>query len=984
MIAKKIKQLLLIVLILFAGRSFLQAQSLGIPFIKSYSSVEYNFHPKNFSVIQDDRGVMYFGNAYGVLEFDGSTWKTIDLPQGKSAVSFTKDDNGKIYVGSVDEVGFLSADSKGRTLYKSILNQLALNDKNFGEVRKSFFWESKLVLSSFSQITILDGEKVNFFRPLNPNMAYDFAGEVEGQIYLRESGRGLLKLTNDALLLVEEGEFFLDKIVYAILPFAKDELLIVSSEGLLIYNGATLRPLSSFLNQFVKQNFITCGISLPNDQYAISTLNKGVVIFDRYGNVTQLLNKKNGLAGDDIYSLYLDTEDNLWIATDNGINHVYISNPFTSINEDAGLSGMGYAACTYGDKIYLGTSQGLFVKKWTKGSATHYGQLEMFKRVENIEGQVWTLDVIEGVLLCGHNKGLFIVDKDIGYKISPGDYTGRWTFKSFRNGTYLLVGTYNGLELYEKSNNTWVFKNLIKGFSESSRTLEIDKEENIWVCHGNNGLFRIKLNEGLDSVAEVINMSQAHHFPSDYFNDIAWIDNHLVFAGEKNLYRYNQPLNRFERIDYLNSLLEKDILISRVKQMEDGNIWLVNRDVIEILVKQIHGGFSKSINPFRKLKGQIIGSYEFFRMFNDKNYFIGTRKGFVHFDPSNFKKNKSFTSLIRKVESISEKDSLLFDGTFLNKKLLTVVFQPETSKIHIPYSANSLRFTYSALYYEDHENNQYQYYLQKGSDAKEIKWSGWTNATYKEYTNLREGDYTFCVRAKNIYDQTSHVASFSFSIAPPWYRTKIAYASYFFSGLLFAMMLIKIALIKINNEKLRLKKEKEKELLLLEKQYSEEVLKAEREIILLQKEKLESEVRYKNDELASLATNLSQKTEFLGQLKRTLVAISHDIKPGNQALLTKVIKNIDKGIEFNDSWEHFQANFDNVHHNFLCKLRDKFPFLKPPDLLLCAYIRMNKSNKEISSLLNISVSAVEKRRFRLREKLTLDNDTKLTEFLLGI
>jgi hypothetical protein len=143
-------------------------------------------------------------------------------------------------------------------------------------------------------------------------------------------------------------------------------------------------------------------------------------------------------------------------------------------------------------------------------------------------------------------------------------------------------------------------------------------------------------------------------------------------------------------------------------------------------------------------------------------------------------------------------------------------------------------------------------------------------------------------------------------------------------------------------------------------------------------------VRYKNNELANLATSLSQKSEFLAQLKRELVSFTKENEQGSSPGLTELIKTIEKGTEFDDSWDHFQINFDAVHHNFLFKMRERFPFLKSTDLLLCAYIRINKSNKEISSLLNISVSAVEKRRFRLREKLKLDDDTRLTEFLIEL
>ena len=49
---------------------------------------------------------------------------------------------------------------------------------------------------------------------------------------------------------------------------------------------------------------------------------------------------------------------------------------------------------------------------------------------------------------------------------------------------------------------------------------------------------------------------------------------------------------------------------------------------------------------------------------------------------------------------------------------------------------------------------------------------------YKEYTNLKEGDYTFEMKAINIYGQESQVARYQFEVAPPWYRSFWAYLLY--------------------------------------------------------------------------------------------------------------------------------------------------------------------------------------------------------------
>jgi len=53
---------------------------LGLPFIRNYSPKEYGAHAQNWTIAQDSRGVMYFGNGIGVVEYDGVSWRLIQFP----------------------------------------------------------------------------------------------------------------------------------------------------------------------------------------------------------------------------------------------------------------------------------------------------------------------------------------------------------------------------------------------------------------------------------------------------------------------------------------------------------------------------------------------------------------------------------------------------------------------------------------------------------------------------------------------------------------------------------------------------------------------------------------------------------------------------------------------------------------------------------------------------------------------------------------
>ena len=82
--------------------------------------------------------------------------------------------------------------------------------------------------------------------------------------------------------------------------------------------------------------------------------------------------------------------------------------------------------------------------------------------------------------------------------------------------------------------------------------------------------------------------------------------------------------------------------------------------------------------------------------------------------------------------------------------------------------------------------------------------------------------------------------------------------------------------------------------------------------------------------------------------------------------------------------EVFDVNFERIHHNFFEKLMEMNPKLTKRELRLCAFVKMNLANKEISPLLNISVRGVETARYRVRKKLGIDHDLSFHEFLIDL
>lgn len=107
----------------------------GLPFIRNYSPKEYGAHAQNWTITQDARGVMYFGNGTGVLEYDGVSWRLLQLPNKSNIRALARAENGsRIYVGGGVDFGYFEPDSIGQMHYISLQGFVPEAQRSFGEI----------------------------------------------------------------------------------------------------------------------------------------------------------------------------------------------------------------------------------------------------------------------------------------------------------------------------------------------------------------------------------------------------------------------------------------------------------------------------------------------------------------------------------------------------------------------------------------------------------------------------------------------------------------------------------------------------------------------------------------------------------------------------------------------------------------------------------------------------------------------------------
>lgn len=968
-----LKNILLSIFVFNLLNANAQVKSIGIPNIINHSRNQYNASTQNWSITQSSKGFIYFGNNDGILEYDGTNWELYPVPNA-SVVRSVLAIGDTIYAGAFEEIGFLAPNSNGKLVYNSLKSLIPPEYSNFDEIWNIFENKGEIIFQSFNYIFILCNNKMRIIKPLSKFSMLHLANK---SFYIVDIENGLMRLKDDSLHLVSSNPIFFRNEIRCILQIddTNDFLIGTSNDGLFIYNEnkKSITHWNSEVNKRITANNLFSAIKLSNGNIAFGSVSNGIYLCNQGGQILQHLNRFKGMQNNTILSLFEDRRNNLWLGLDNGIDYLEISSPLSILNHNYNIES-AYATLVHNGIMYVGTNQGLYAKVFSE--AKNYELYnEGFQIISGTEGQVWTLKVINNTLFCGHNFGCFIINGFSAKQIS--DTRGFWSFINPENSSKVVIaGTYTGLVRIIYEQGEWKFKGEVKGFNESSRIIHIDSKENLWISHGYRGLFKVKLNSSNDSVTSVKLYKAENGLPDQLPYNIQIINSEMYITTQSGILKYNYSNETFIKPDDLNKLFANKGFIDKIHQDNKGNLWYFTSNYLGIMRLLEDGTYRDIVSPFSSISKILLPAFQNIYVYNSDNVFIGSQNGLIHYAPNIIKDYFIADEVFIKEASFYGKQKVL-TSYFIESIENNLTDTPRT----LPYSKNSVSFTYTSPAFEGSKNINFSYRL-IGFD---LNWSEWDGINFKEYTNLKEGNYTFQIKAVNSFGAVTEVKSFHFIIKPPFLRSRIAYI--FYSIVLVLIILGNFYYIRkrVLKTRQREKLKHEKRLAQRELIFKEQSALSEKEIIYLRNESLINAMKFKNEELANATLHLIQKNKTLTYLKDDLSKLLRTL-PSSSAekqSVNNLLKKINKDLQNEKNWELFNNYFDDVHQDFITRLKVKYENLTPKELRLCAYLRMNISTKEIAPLMNISFRGVEISRYRLRKKLNLDHDKNLTDFIMS-
>jgi len=789
---------------------FLNAQEIGIPFVANYTLDKLGKDIINQvrCIAQDDNGILYLG-AYCLIEYDGVSLRTIKNSQNILAYDLKKGVDGKVYVGADDDFGFIEKDKDGYSYFKSLRYLLPDTTAKLGLVYSINLTNNTIFFSathSLIQYSYKTNEAILISHKEEGEEEYLIGGFADKDtFYFRSTLKGPKKVSHEqAVKQINTITFGQSDNFLNVAKFDDSTFVVPTyANGLKLYNPKTSElPKNYVLNNssFTDDNQLYRISNQGANNFIIGSLGKGSVLFNKQAQVLQQFNMEMGLSDNEHLFNFTDANGNIWLTYQKGFSKTEHGLDISYWDKSNGLNSIVLSMERFKGYLYVGTStKAFFIDKDNT-----------LKEVKNLPiGYISCLLGTKQKLLAGTVAGIYEIRGNSSIKIFDGAqaadiYQSRIDTNRYfsTNGNFLISFRWNS--------GKWLYEGIWKGIEDNIQQITEDKKGNLWLETYSNGIIKVVPDKNAITTPKKV----------QYYNDLNGISTQkliglnyfkgkIIIGTNEGLRYYNELADSFEQYcDLGEQFCNGENYIWHVDETPDNKIWLVHfyNNNTGFLQPNKNGGYDFIHKPFRRLPTMHVYS-----SLIEKTgvIWIGSDKGLFKYDIKEDKRdyNQSFKCLIRNVTCAKDSilpvhnDNEVDEGSVLN------------------YAFNSIKFAFAAPFFDSEEKTFYSYKL----EGLDTEWSEWSRQTEKDYSYLPEGKYKFMVKARNIYDVESPVASYKITVLPPFYRTWLAYLIYFLIGSFILTILFRLNSLRLTKEKKRLEK--------LVKQRTEE--------IEMQKEKLE-------------------------------------------------------------------------------------------------------------------------------------------------
>lgn len=759
----------------------------GNYFLSHYAPTDENIDYLSFDIVQTDRGVIYFANKNGVVEFDGRNWDVIESPG--AIYSLTVANGHDLYYGGLAGFGRLSVTGEGITT----LQPLSTDARN---IFKTVAITGSTYFLNEHHLYIFDIKTQSLRQAIIAGKEGSFTGmyELDGALYVTSVGAGLLKLDKGKLvpapLSFLEGDelLFVDKLAHSpqyLIGTATNRLFVYSSSKAIEVNGED--------KGYLQDNVVVDGRWVNEKLIAVGTLSGGVVFIDPgTGATQQIINYYTGLPDNEVFALMTDLNQGVWVGHDYGFTRIAPYLPFRTFNHYQGLSGNLLTAYSEGDQVYVGTSVGLYKlnKEEIYGEETYYvtrtrkvtaeekkeerkksrrglfgflkrnktkeegkgndGAVEKkgikkvvekrtrkvlealdygYKKVGGMEGKVTHLMKVEGQLLAAGVAGIFEIN---GLEATPVLNTPVRTVFYSPTLKQVLASTYNDrVRTLRKDADGWEETFLLDTLRAYVGSIFEDHVQNIWLC-GRADVIKVELLEG--KVSTISSVPFASNVMDETIGFAQGTDVFVAASGA--FHRYDVVNHKFVKYDSLPG--------PRKYFTSMGTFWYNDG----------HKWGTIDVNLRNRLNLQWLGLFPDIRtlaMADNGNglWLITSNNELYKFTKTDFGEiARNYPLFLKEVRGPGN-------------QLL------HSSLINVDQRESSLTFEFIQPEYTNAMAIEYQYRIEGIGKA----WSAWSvTNNIVNFPYLNPGHYKLRVKSRDLFGNESELAPVDFRVIPPYWK----------------------------------------------------------------------------------------------------------------------------------------------------------------------------------------------------------------------
>lgn len=790
----------------------------GHPFVQNFAAREYGADNQVWSAVQDSEGIMYFGNKGVLLEYDGSTWRKIFVSDNHYDIRGLANDpvSRTVYVGGMDDLGFLKNDADGGKVFVSLLDRLPAGDRAFGSIFRVFATGEGIFFIGIKQVMRWrDGAFTLWKFPAADRLQSECSG---GNLYIQSPGVGLLRLQGDRFLAAADDPFFQTNTLSGLAPGPDGSLVIGTRyNGIFTLRGGVLAPLDCGLNPFFKSYEVRKFLRLRDGSLAVATGMAGIVMLDGSNRFQGRWDEASGLQNQVILNLFEDREGGVWVCSYAGISRVQNGSPFSVFDGSNGLKRTSiHSIQRYHGTIYVATDSGLYRLVPADPSL---GVAARCERVGGMNADYWGLCASEhGLLIAGLGTIYQFEDDGRATLIDNFFYSGAFLSPSRRHPERVFWGTRADLRSlrYDKKAEHWLDEGPIPGIAAEIHTCVESPEGDLWVGSIDRGLFRVKFApDDASSGRRGAGVVSSYLGRPGSLEDAVAVkvslspEGKVIVCTRKGLYRYDARSDKFlADTEYGRRFADGTFEVDSLMPDPQAGVWLTSRSTKQPWLDQ-QGGWAKagredgSGSTFEQLPRQIFDKLTAIDLILPEAsgvVWLASPDGIVRLNARDWQRAEKpvgFRTLIRRATA-SARAAAVRTGS---KSAAPIALNLSGTDRRLDHAHNSVQFELAADTYAPGADLLYRTRLRGFGDGQ---WGIPEARTRVEYTNLAAGNYVFEARAQNADGELGQLAQVGFVVVPAWQNTGLAYLSYAISAGLGVAGLVRWRLMQLRAANARL------------------------------------------------------------------------------------------------------------------------------------------------------------------------------------